>query len=110
MWAAGWGKIAQVWRDEFMLMAITRAVSETLGRCELTHRERMPIDVARAAAQHAAYEEAVRSVGFEAGDLGAYQVEGLRDGVNRLASGEEIFYISNPALGLWALKRQFPGA
>ena len=54
--------------------------------------------------------EAVRSVGFEAGDLGAYRVEGLRDGVNRLASGENIFYISNPALGLWALKRQFPGA
>jgi len=53
--------------------------------------------------------EAVRSVGFEAGDLGAYRVEGLRDGVNRLASGEEIFYISNPALGLWALKRQFEG-
>ncbi len=54
--------------------------------------------------------EAVRSVGFEAGDLGAYRTEGLKDGVNRLASGEEIFYISNPALGLWALKKQFPGA
>jgi nickel-dependent lactate racemase len=53
--------------------------------------------------------EAVRSVGFEAGDLGAYKVEGWKDGVNRLGSGEEIFYISNPALGLWALKRQFPG-
>jgi nickel-dependent lactate racemase len=55
-------------------------------------------------------KEAVRSVGFEAGDLGAFMVEGLRDGVNRLAGGEEIFYISNPALGLWALKRQFGGA
>jgi len=54
--------------------------------------------------------EAVRSVGFEAGALDAYRTEGLRDGVNRLPNGEEIFYISNPALGLWALQSQFPGA
>ena len=35
------------------------------------------------------------------------QPEKLKDGVNRLSDGEEIFYISNPALGLWALKKQF---
>jgi len=59
-------------------------------------------------------QEAIRSVGFESGDLNAtlkrYDPEKLKDGPNRLPDGEEIFYISNPALGLWALKRQFEGA
>lgn len=31
----------------------------------------------------------------------------LRDGFNRLKNGEEVFFISNPALGLWALKENF---
>ena len=56
----------------------------------------------------------IRSVGFEAGNLGAivkrYQPESLKDGFNRLPDGEEIFYISNPALGLWALRTQFEPA
>jgi hypothetical protein len=30
-----------------------------------------------------------------------YNPENLNDGYNRMPSGEEIFYISNPALGLW---------
>ena len=34
----------------------------------------------------------------------------LKDGLNRLPDGEELFYISNPALGLWALKSQFAAA
>jgi nickel-dependent lactate racemase len=55
--------------------------------------------------------EEIRSVGFEAGDLDAtlkrYNHEQLKDGLNVLAGGEELFYISNPALGLWALKSQF---
>jgi nickel-dependent lactate racemase len=55
--------------------------------------------------------EAIRSVGFEAGDLKAmvrrYNPDKLVDGYNRLSDGEELFYISNPALGLWALKSQF---
>jgi nickel-dependent lactate racemase len=59
-------------------------------------------------------QEAIRAVGFEPGDLEAmlkrYEPDKLKDGPNRLADGEEIFYISNPALGLWALKRQFEGA
>jgi hypothetical protein len=54
-------------------------------------------------------KEEVRSVGFEAGDLYDYNVNGWKDGINRLPNGEEVFYISNPALGLWALKRQFEG-
>ena len=56
-------------------------------------------------------QEAIRSVGFEAGDLDAmlkrYHPDKLKDGPNRLPDGEELFYISNPALGLWALKSQF---
>ena len=59
-------------------------------------------------------QEAVRSVGFEAADLEAmtkrYNPDKLKDGYNRLPDGEEIFYISNPALGLWALKSQFEAA
>jgi len=31
----------------------------------------------------------------------------LKDGFNTLPSGEEVFYISNPALGLWAHKNRF---
>jgi nickel-dependent lactate racemase len=50
---------------------------------------------------------AIRAVGFEAGDLRRYQPERLKDGFNTLPGGEEIFYISNPALGLWALRSQF---
>jgi dimethylargininase len=45
--------------------AFTRAVSPRLPECQLTHLERVPIDAAKAAAQHAAYEEALRGAGFE---------------------------------------------
>jgi hypothetical protein len=34
----------------------------------------------------------------------------LEDGFNRLPTGEEIFFVSNPGLGLWALRDNFsPG-
>ena len=46
-----------------MLIAITRAVSPTLADCELTHRPRDPINVANAVAEHAYYEETLRSLG-----------------------------------------------
>ena len=36
-----------------------------------------------------------------------YNPEKLSDGVNVLPDGEEIFYISNPALGLWACRIRF---
>ncbi len=58
--------------------------------------------------------DVIRSVGFEAGNLDAivkrYQPESLKDGFNRMPDGEEIFYVSNPALGLWALRKQFETA
>ena len=46
-----------------MLLAYTRAVSPTLGACELTHLERRPIDVPRALAEHAAYERTLQRLG-----------------------------------------------
>jgi len=45
------------------LMALTRAPSVSLARCELTHLERTPIDVARARAQHLAYERCLARLG-----------------------------------------------
>lgn len=39
--------------------------------------------------------------------LAKYNPDQLKDGFNTLDNGEEIFYISNPALGLWALKENF---
>ena len=36
-----------------------------------------------------------------------YNPASLRDGFNILPDGEELFYISNPALGLWAERKKF---
>jgi len=44
-------------------VAITREVSPAIARCELTHLERAPIDVAAARLQHRAYEECLASLG-----------------------------------------------
>ena len=46
-----------------MITAYTRAVSPRLAECALTHLDRSPIDVARAADQHAAYEAALEGAG-----------------------------------------------
>lgn len=45
------------------VLAITRTVPPTIGRCELTHLERQPIDYTRAVAQHAQYEAALTALG-----------------------------------------------
>lgn len=45
------------------MIAVTRAVSPSLAQCELTHREREPIDVVRVRAEHAHYEGVLRSLG-----------------------------------------------
>ena len=46
-----------------MRIAITRPVSASIGRCELTHLDRQPIDVDRARAQHHRYEQALAALG-----------------------------------------------
>ncbi|HZR24305.1 MAG TPA: arginine deiminase family protein [Vicinamibacterales bacterium] len=45
-------------------IAITRAISSSLANCELTHLDRVPIDLARARAQHADYERALTDAGY----------------------------------------------
>jgi dimethylargininase len=47
------------------MKAFTRAVSPRLPECALTHLDRVPIDVAKATAQHAAYEQALAGAGLE---------------------------------------------
>lgn len=53
----------------------------------------------------------IESVGFIYGDFdemkAKYDFEKLKNGVNILPNGEEVFYISNPALGLWAHADRF---
>jgi hypothetical protein len=55
-------------------------------------------------------KEEIESVNFEYADLDEmmvkYNPEKLKDGFNTI-DGEEIFYISNPAMGLWAFKDRF---
>jgi dimethylargininase len=47
------------------LIAITRAVSPALGRCELSWLPRQEIDLDKAVAQHRAYEQCLRDLGAE---------------------------------------------
>ncbi len=54
--------------------------------------------------------EEIESVGYQYADLKKmqekYKFSQLKDGFN-VVNGEDIFYISNPALGLWAFKEKF---
>jgi dimethylargininase len=47
------------------MIAFTREVSPSIGRCELTHVERTTIDIARAREQHRAFEQALRDLGCD---------------------------------------------
>ncbi len=44
---------------------MTRAVSDSIGACQLTHLQRRPIDLNRARLQHSAYERALEDAGCE---------------------------------------------
>jgi dimethylargininase len=50
-------------RMAMSLTAITRDVSSSINRCELSFHRREPIDVARAIAQHEAYRECLAELG-----------------------------------------------
>jgi nickel-dependent lactate racemase len=56
-------------------------------------------------------KEEIESVGFRWDDIDrimkTYRIETLKNGFNTLPDGEEIFFISNPALGLWAHRDRF---
>ncbi len=54
-----------------VLLALTRAVPESIAACELTFLERVPIDVARAAREHEHYEDLLRSLGCRVERLAA---------------------------------------
>lgn len=56
-------------------------------------------------------QKEIESVGFNYGDFdemtAKYNPDKLKEGENIMPDGEEVFYISNPALGLWAFKDRF---
>jgi len=56
-------------------------------------------------------QQEIESVGLNYADLdeimARYNPETMKDGYNTLPDGEEVFYISNPALGLWSVKDKF---
>jgi dihydropteroate synthase len=62
-----------------MIVALTREPARSMESCELTYREREPIDAAVAAEQHRAYCDALRSCGAEVVTLP--RVDGLPDSV-----------------------------
>jgi nickel-dependent lactate racemase len=55
--------------------------------------------------------EEIENAGFRWADydkmVASYNPERLKNGYNTLPNGEEIFFISNPALGLWAYRDRF---
>lgn len=46
------------------MLAYTRAVPASIAECELSHLDREPIDLDRARAEHASYEDALRGAGL----------------------------------------------
>lgn len=56
-------------------------------------------------------KEEIENVGFHYADIGEtmekYNFHYLQEGFNTLPHGEEIYYISSPALGLWAHRDRF---
>ena len=56
-------------------------------------------------------KEEIENVNFTYGVLDEmqkrYNPKTLKDGYNSMPDGEEVFYISNPALGLWTDKKRF---
>ena len=56
-------------------------------------------------------QQEIEGVNFKFADLKKmaqrYDPKKLKDGWNTLADGEKFFYISNPALGLWACRNRF---
>ena len=59
-------------------------------------------------------KEEIESVNFQYADpdsmLEKYPPDRMKEGFNRMDDGEEVYYISNPGLGLWAWKEKFQDA
>ena len=58
-------QIARISKNKIVLTAITRQVSPSINKCELTHLERQPIHLVIAKNQHEKYEEVLRSLGIK---------------------------------------------
>jgi len=54
-----------------MNLAITRALSPDMRQCQLTHLQRVPIDLERARAQHRSYQAALTALGCEVVEIPA---------------------------------------
>ncbi len=69
------------------------------GRFSITYatQKLTKAEVEGAAFKYMPYDEAVKR----------YDPAVLKDGFNTLPDGEEVFYVSNPALGLWAFRGNF---
>lgn len=56
-------------------------------------------------------KEEIESVNFQYADpdtmLAKYPPNRMKEGFNQMDDGEEVYYISNPGLGLWAWKEKF---
>ena len=56
-------------------------------------------------------KEEIENVGFQYNDLSSmmktYDIKTLKEGWNNFGEAEEFYYISNPALGLWAVQSRF---
>ena len=92
--------LAAVQRDPELAQSLSGAAhlihGSSEGRFKITYASRGlgKDDMTEVGFSHVDYATAIRR----------YDPDKLRDGFNRLADGEEIFYISNPALGLWAAR------
>jgi hypothetical protein len=58
-------------------------------------------------------KEEIQGVGFYYADLGEtlkrYDLARLREGINTLPDGEEIYFISSPSAGLWSTAEKLSG-
>lgn len=56
----------------------------------------------------------IEGVGFRYADLDAtiakYPPQQLREGVNEMPDGEQVFFIPSPSTGLWAVRDKFSAA
>lgn len=55
--------------DTSRSIAITRALPASINRCQLTYHDRVPIDLTRARAQHAAYQRVLERHGYDVIEL-----------------------------------------
>ncbi len=85
--------------EDYMLPLSQMIISDTENRFSITYaaRDSFRADLESVHLQWASYEEMIQR----------YNPEHLHDGDNIMPDGEEIFYVSRPAQGLWAEINRF---